>query len=135
MISLTITGLQDTISAVRDLPTTVGLQSAFSDAAQRVSAIVRERTPPGYSGRLPESVLVEEGELGFLVGYESGVETAGDSKYDSVRVPKTSGRSVLARKKTWASVEDLQSVLEDAIDGNSGEIMSIFERSIASGLS
>ena len=99
------------------------------------SAVLREETPPGYNKKLRESVLYEADESGFSVGYETGVDTAGGQER-SVTRPRTSGRSVLARRgRRWVSVEELETVLEEAWDSRSDEILSIIERSVASGIS
>lgn len=136
MISVEITGLDEAIEALQRLPATMGLGAAFENAGQRMSAILREATPPGYSRRLAESVMYEASEAGVTVGYESGVETAGDPSYDSVTRPRTSGRSVLARRRReWVRPEDLAVVLEESYDSHADEILSIIERSVADGIS
>ena len=69
MISLELTGLDEAIEALRQVPTTIGMQAAFESAAQRASAIVREKTPPGFTGKLNLAASYEVTEDGFMVGY------------------------------------------------------------------
>lgn len=135
MISLELTGLDEAIEALRQVPTTIGMQTAFESAAQRASAIVREKTPPGFTGKLGLAASYKATEDGFVVGYSSGVEKAGNPRLDSVRNPRTVGRSVFTRIRRWVSVDELENTLDDAIDSHSDEILSVIERSIADGLS
>lgn len=72
-------------------------------------AILSERTPPGYSGRLKDSVLMESAGESVLVGYDEAVETSGDPELE--KIPR-SKRTVLR----WVSTENLRSVLLDAFD-------------------
>ena len=132
MISAKLVGLDDVIEKVRSLPSTIGVESAFGDAGRRLEAILRERTPPGYNRKLPDSVVFEQADDGFTVGYETGVETAGS---DSVTRPRTSGRSVVARKRRWVGADELETILEETVDESADEIGSVIERSIANGLS
>lgn len=135
MISLELTGLNEAVEALRQSPTTIGMQAAFGSAAQRASAIVREKTPPGFTGKLGFSASYDVTEDGFVVGYSQGVEKAGNPRLDSVRSPRTAGRSVFTRIRRWVSVDELERTLDDAIDSHSDEILSVIERSIADGLS
>jgi hypothetical protein len=137
MISVSVAGLDETIAAVQRLPATMGLAAAFESAGQRMSAIVREATPPGYNRRLEDSVIYEADETGLRVGYESGVESAGNPDLDSVTRPRTAGRSVLAnrRRRQWSKPEELASVLEESYEAHADEILSIIERSVADGIS
>jgi hypothetical protein len=59
LISITISGLNETVEAIQKLPTTVGGKPVFEEAAQAFSARLRAATPPGYSGRLKDSVIYE----------------------------------------------------------------------------
>lgn len=135
MISVEVTGVDQAIAAVRQIPSTIGLKSAFEAAGQRMSAILREETPEGYSRKLPESVVYEATDAGFVVGYEAGVDKAGNKELDSVTRPKTSGRSVLSRRRQWVRPEDLEVVIEETADAHLDEILSIIERSVADGIS
>lgn len=136
MISVEIDGLDEAIQAVRDFPTTLGLAPAFEAAGQRFSAVLRESTPPGYSGKLADSVMYEASDDGVTVGYESGVEVSGNPDFDRVTRPRTVGRSVLARRgRQWVRPGDLSIVLEETSDAHADEILSIIERSVAGGLS
>jgi len=135
VISLELTGLEEAIAAVRSLPTTIGMESAFESAAQRASAILREQTPPGFTGQLGAAASYKMTDGGFVVGYSRGVERRGNPRLDSVRRPRTAGRSVLNRPRRWVTVDELRDNLEDTIDSNADEILSIIERSVVSGLS
>lgn len=136
MISIEVTGLDEAISAIQRVPSTIGMEAAFEAAGQRFSSILRETAPPGYNRKLADSVMYEASESGVTVGYESGVETAGNPDFDRVTRPRTNGRSVLARRRRqWVRPEDLAIVLEETSDAHSDEILSVIERSIASGLS
>lgn len=135
MISVEVTGLDAAIEAVRNVSTTIGMESAFESAAQRASAILREQTPPGFTGQLASAASYELIEGGFVVGYSRGVERRGNPRLDSVRRPSTAGRSVFNRPRRWVTADELRDNLEDTVDSNSGEILSVIERGVASGLS
>lgn len=134
MIDAKLVGLDEVAEKVRMLPSTIGFESAFDEAGRRMEAILRDRTPAGYNQKLGSSVLYEATKSGFAVGYESGVETAGNASLDSTTRPRTRGRSVLSRRR-WVSRDELQSVLEESVDESLDEVLSVIERSIASGLS
>ena len=134
MIAAKLVGLDEVAEKVRLLPSTIGVEAAFDEAGRRMEAILRDRTPSGYNQKLGSSVLYQATEDGFVVGYEAGVETAGNESLDSATRPRTRGRSVLRRRR-WASTEELQSVLEESVDEGFDEVLSVIERSVASGLS
>jgi len=79
-----------------------------SDASLHLASVfadrLREATPPGYSGRLPDSVIWETAGDSVLVGYESGVETGGNTSLE--KIPRRR-RTVL----TWVQEDELESVL------------------------
>jgi hypothetical protein len=128
-----IRGLDETIAALQGLPASLGVATAFDEAGQFLSAIVRDATPAGYTGRLPDSVVYESSESGLTVGYEQGVATAGEDKWDSVVRPRTRGRSVIRRR--WVRRDELPVILAEAVEGRSQEALEIIERSVARGLS
>jgi len=129
MKSIVLEGLDDVVSSVRAFPASVDTSSAFEEIGQEFSARLRAATPKGFSGRLKDSVMYELAAEGdeVVVGYEEGVQTAGDEKLDSVRRPRTKGSSVLRR---WIQAEDLESVLEETLDAYADEAVSVLERSL-----
>lgn len=134
MISIELTGLNETLDEIRKLPAMAGSRSAFEEAAQTFSARLRAATPPGYSGKLKDSVVFEVEDKESLVGYEEGVETSGNPKLDSVREVKTKGKSVIARRK-WVQTSDLESVLQETFDSYADEAVSLLEERLSSGIS
>ena len=134
MISIGLVGLKETIAAVQRLPTSIERAPAFEEAAQTFSARLRAATPPGYSGKLRDSVIYEASDEESLVGYEEGVETSGNPKLDSVREGRTRGGSVLSRKK-WVQASDLESVLQETFDSFSDEAVEVLEKRLSRGIS
>jgi hypothetical protein len=134
VISISLVGLQETLAAVQRLPTSIERAPAFEEAAQTFSARLRAATPPGYSGKLRDSVIYEAGDEESLVGYEEGVETAGNPKLDSVREVRTRGGSVISRKK-WVQSSDLESVLQETFDSFSDEAVEVLEKRLSRGIS
>jgi hypothetical protein len=134
LISITISGLNETVEAIQKLPTIVGGRPVFEEAAQAFSARLRSATPPGYSGRLKDSVIYEAEERESVVGYEKGVETSGNPKLDSILAVKTKGKSVIARRK-WVHAADLESVLGDAFDAYKDDAVTLLEERLSSGIS
>lgn len=121
MISVTVNGLKETIDAIRSVPTSIDRETIFSDSAESFASVLAEATPKGWSGKLPKSVIFQ----GSVVGYEEGVETAGNRSLDGKR-----------KGSRWASVEQLETVLQDAI-GNymtsfSGSVLSQFAEEVDS---
>lgn len=144
MISVSLEGLDEAIKAIRGVPSLLDTRTAFNEAGQYLSAIVRDATPPGYTGRLPDSVTYEATVDSLLVGYEQGATTAGDDKYDSLtrRVvllesalagPRGQSRSVVRR--TWVQRDILSEVLADAVDDSLPGAASVIERSVSRGIS
>jgi hypothetical protein len=134
LISITLSGLNETIEAVKKLPTTVGGKPVFEEAAQAFSARLRAATPPGYSGRLKDSVIYEADASESIVGYEQGVETSGNPRLDGVLAAKTKGKSVIARRK-WVQADDLESVLQEAFDSYADDAVTLLEERLSSGIS
>lgn len=132
MIHVSLDGLEDVLQSIRDIPTSLNTRAVFDEVGQKFSARLRAATPKGYSGKLRDSVVFTSDEDGAEVGYESGVETSGDSSLDSVLKPKTRGKSVL---RQWVKADDLESVLEETFDGFADEAVSVMEERFASGLS
>jgi hypothetical protein len=79
-------------------------------------------------------VIYEANEDESLVGYEQGVETAGNPKLDSVREVRTRGGSVISRKK-WIQPSDLESVLQETFDSFSDEAVEVLEKRLSRGIS
>lgn len=134
MISVEVSGIEGVAEKARLLPSTMGVESAFESAGRRMQAILRDRTPGGYSQKLPASVMYEATEDGFVVGYDAGVESAGNAALESAARPRTQGRSVLARRQ-WVGVDELHSILDEAAEEGLDEVLSVIERSLSSGLS
>lgn len=134
MISVRLEGLDEVAAAVRRLPASIDTKSAFENAAQTFSARLRADTPLGYSGKLKDSVLYELDDESTHVGYESGVETAGDPSLEGVTRVSTRGRSVVSRKK-WVQVGELETVLEECLSNNSDDVVELLERGLLDGIS
>lgn len=114
MIKAELVGLDEVISAVRRISTAIDRRAVFEDVAQQFSARLRAATPKGYSGRLKDSVIYAVDDEQAEVGYEAGVETAGDPSLDSVLKPRRKSKSVLARN--WVKADQLESVLQEAFE-------------------
>jgi len=125
-MTVVIRGLEDVLEAFRDLPSVLERSDAVADVARRFRAQMTAVTPAGYSGRLGRSVLAEFDQNEARVGYEEGVETAGNPRLDSVMRGRTSGRSVL-----WVSPADLGELLSQEFEDFEGEAMSVLENSYA----
>lgn len=106
-------GLREAIDDLRLLERRLDEGVASRETASRFAARLRAATPPGYSGRLFDSVMEQAAEDLAVVGYSSGVETAGNPALDSVTTPRTRGQSVLR----WVPVPELESILVEAFDG------------------
>lgn len=125
MITAELVGLEELAAAVRRVPTSIDRRSVFEDVSQQFSARLRAATPKGYSGKLKDSVIYSVEDEQAEVGYEAGVETAGDPSLDSVTRPRRRGRSVLAR--AWVKPEQLESVLQEAFDSYAPEGAALME--------
>lgn len=137
MIAVELQGLDELIETIRRIPTSLDRQSVFEDVSQQFSARLRAATPKGYSGKLRDSVVYSADDEQGEVGYETGVETAGDSSLDSVIKPKRRGKSVLARN--WVRPAELEAVLQETFDAYASEgtvfMESRFAEELNSGLS
>jgi hypothetical protein len=118
VIIFSVSGVEEAVSALRDIESVLDRQGVFEAVAEEFAEDVREETPKGYSGRLKRSVLSTDGE----VGYESGVETAGNPALDK--------KSVLRRRK-WVQPEGLESVLMTSFARSSGRSVIMFEEEFA----
>jgi hypothetical protein len=112
-----ITGLNEVIAELKKLPSSVDRAPVLEEVSEIFAARLRAATPPGYSGKLKDSVIYESSDDGAFVGYEQEVETAGNPALDSVIRPKTKGRSVLK----WVSSDELGTVLEETFDAYAAE--------------
>jgi hypothetical protein len=121
-------GYDDLLEAVRSFPTTLDYEPAYREAADFLAEKLKENTPKGYNRKLPDSVITVVTAAGAEVGYERGVETAGDRSLDSVTRPRTRGQSVLSR---WVSADQLSSILEQTYDDFADESVRIFADGIA----
>ena len=125
-MSAEIVGLQEAIAALRAIPTVIDREKVFTDVSNQFKARLVDATPIGYSGKLKKSVIAEVDEEQALVGYEEGVETAGNPKLDSVTRPRTRGRSVL-----WVHAESLEELLAQEFEDFEGTAVSVLEESFA----
>jgi hypothetical protein len=82
--------------------------------------VLRDVTPAGYSGRLRDSVLIENAGEAVLVGYDESVETGGMPSLE--QIPKRR-RTVLR----WVSVDELESVIAGALSTYSGAASVLLE--------
>lgn len=124
-------GLDDVLESIRRIPTSMDTRVVFEEVSQIFADRLRAATPPGYSGRLGKSVLWEADEDGGLVGFDEGVETAGNPRLDSVLRPTTRGRSVLK----WVSADELETLTEEAFDAFAKDGVLYMERALADGIS
>lgn len=117
MSGVRVTGIDDVVRKLQGLSESIDQKQVFGEVAEIFAARLRAATPPGYSGRLKDSVIYEADDEGAEVGYEREVETAGNPELDSVIRPKTRGRSVLK----WVSTDELSAVLEETFDAYAPE--------------
>ena len=125
-MSAEILGLQETISAIKAIPFVIDREKAFTDVANQFKVRLTDATPVGYSGKLKKSVIAQVDEEEAVVGYEEGVEKAGNPKLDSVTRPRTRGRSVL-----WVHAESLEELLAQEFEDFEGTAVSVLEELFA----
>lgn len=136
MISFTVEGVEDAVSAIGAVPASLARESVFGEVAQTFSFRLRAATPVGYSRRLRDSVIYTSDESGAEVGYESGVETSGDPELDGIIQINANSRSVLNRKRqVWTPAEELGSILEETFTGFTSDAMSVMQARFSDGLS
>lgn len=122
-----VNGLDEVIDAIRRIPTSLDTRVVLSEVSEVFSDRLRAATPPGYSGKLSQSVLWEADDEKGIVGFEEGVERAGNPELESVTRPRTRGRSVLR----WVPVEELETVLEDSFLAFADEGVAAMESAFA----
>lgn len=122
-----LTGLNDVLAELRKVESSIDREAVLKEVSETFSARLRAATPVGYSGQLRDSVVYEVAEQEAAVGYEEGVETAGNPDLDSVLRLKTRGRSVLR----WASTDELSTVLEETFDAYASEGVVYMESALA----
>lgn len=127
MSGVKITGLNEVVRELEKLPSTIDFGEIYTDTGNIFAARLRAATPPGYSGKLRDSVIYEVSDDEALVGYEKDVETAGNPQLDSVIRPKTKGRSVLK----WVPADELETVLEETFDAYAAEGVTYMERKLS----
>ncbi len=127
MSGIVVSGLTEVMAKLRKVTSVIDREVVTTSVAEKFVARLRAATPVGYSGRLRESVLYEASEDLAVVGYDEGVETAGNSELDSVLRPGKRGKSVLK----WSPVDELTSVMEDTFDGFASEAVTFMETSLA----
>lgn len=119
---IVVEGMEEVIASLKELPTVIDRRRVFSDVASQMKQRLTSVTPLGYSGKLKRSVVSEVDEEQAVVGYEEGVETAGNPRLDSVIRPRTKGRSVL-----WVHVQDLEEMAKQEFDDFSEVAVSVME--------
>lgn len=124
MTLVSLVGLESLKEKLGDLPTVLDSSQALADVARQFKDRMSAVTPAGYSGRLKRSVIAEFDAEEVRVGYESGVETAGNPKLDSVLKPRTRGRSVF-----WVPAADLGELLAQDFEDFEGEALSVLAAS------
>ena len=124
MNGVKVTGLNEVISELKKLPSSIDRAPALEEVAEIFAARLRAATPQGYSGKLRDSVIYESSEDEASVGYEREVETAGNPKLDSVIRVATRGRSVIK----WVSTDELSTVLEETFDAYAAEGVLFMEQ-------
>lgn len=132
MIGVSIEGIDEITEKLRAIPTSIDRRTIFEEVAQKFSARLRAATPVGYSKKLRDSVIYQVSDDSAEVGYESGVETAGNPDLDSVTRPRTRGRSVLRK---WVQADELESVLAETFDAYAAEAVTHLEEAFADGIS
>lgn len=125
-MSIEILGLEETLDAIRAMPTVIDRARAFTPVADQFKARLTDATPIGYSGKLKKSVIAQVDDEQAIVGYEEGVETAGNPKLDSVTRPRTRGRSVL-----WVHAESLEELMAQEFEDFESTAVSVLEESFA----
>lgn len=138
-------GLREVTDRLNELSSSLDKSKVLAGAAEIFAARLRAATPTGYSGRLQESVIYEVDESGAaFIGYESGVETAGNPALDSVIRATTSGESVIRRSRftkkgrsvlRWVPVRELSTILEETLDSYSSEGVLYIEGQFANVIS
>lgn len=121
-------GLGSVVQSLRDYPDSLDIDSVLEKVTDAFEAKLEDATPPGYSGKLQRSVVSEEDGDTIIVGYEEGVETAGNPRLDSVLRAKTRGRSVL-----WVPPSRLDEILDQTATAFKPEAFSIFETTVFGG--
>lgn len=127
MNGVKITGLNEVISELKKLPSSIDRAPVLEDVAEIFAARLRAATPQGYSGKLRDSVIYESSDDEAFVGYEQEVETAGNPALDSVIRVATRGRSVIK----WVSTDELSTVLEETFDAYAAEGVLFMEERFA----
>lgn len=121
-MKIEVTGLEETIDAIRDLPSVLDREQVFTRVSSQFKQRLSSATPVGYSGKLQRSVVAEVDDHHGVVGYEEGVEKAGNPKLDSVTRPRTRGRSVL-----WVHVESLEELATQEFEDYQDTAVSVME--------
>lgn len=122
MISVQMSGLKDVIEAIRAIPTSLDRKTMFSGAVEEFTALLANKTPPGWSQNLRNSAMSES----VLVGYSAGVEKPGNQDLDGK--PRRGG-------KRWVPAEELETVLLDAVSEYSGSVLGLVSEEADSVLS
>jgi hypothetical protein len=124
MLLATVLGADEVIASLSDLDSVLDKARVLESLAKEFADELRENTPLGYSKKLKDSVEYTPTE----VGYDQGVETAGDESLDSVTTVRVRGRTVLRRSR-WVKVEGLEDVLMSTAAKAAGGSVIRFEES------
>lgn len=122
MISVQISGLKDVIEAIRAVPTSLDRKTMFSGAVEEFTTLLANKTPPGWSQNLRNSVMSES----VLVGYSAGVEKPGNQDLDGK--PRRGA-------KRWVPTDELETVLMEAVSEYSGSVLGFASEEVDSVLS
>jgi hypothetical protein len=112
MISVSLEGLKDVIEAVRAVPTALNRKTMFEGTVEEFTALLASKTPPGWSRNLKNSAMSDS----VLVGYSAGVEKPGNETLD--------GKPRRGQKR-WVSVDELETVLLEAVSEYSGSVLGL----------
>jgi hypothetical protein len=135
LITIRIDGVDEVSKSILSVPGKILTRDVLDETSQEFSARLRAATPVGYSGKLPTSVIALSEDTMAEVGYEKGVDTAGNKKFDSALRPSRKGRSVLHsstnKKRRWITVGDLESIAEEAFSAYEVEGLDRLESGFA----
>jgi hypothetical protein len=150
MLEIEVSGLEEARSVLLRMTDGSVSANAIAFGADEFKRVISEATPEGYSRRLPRSVSSQIDGDSALVGYEPGVEVAGNPEFDSVVRPQTQGESVLRQRRwtpkgrrnsvrrdrrKWVSVNELESVLQEAASFAGDRVTAAAGKGALSGIS
>lgn len=141
MFDIDVQGIDETKSVLIRMSDGAAAAGAISAAANEFKEIIAEATPEGYSRRLPRSVASVINGESALVGYEPGVEVAGNPEFDSIVrrprkwTPEARRTSVRRDRRKWISVNELESVLQEAASFSADRVTAAAAAGAMNGIS